>query len=157
MVPVRADEVIDRVLAVAAGDIIMLSDVRAAHDLGLVQIGADDSTQAVLSTLIDRALMLDEVERYAPAELSDADVDRAVDAVRTRFASGPAFDAALARVGLEPSQLRDLLRQDLRLRAYLDQRFTADTPEHVQMAIDEWLAGLRRRAEIVVLDTPTPP
>ncbi|HWF86224.1 MAG TPA: hypothetical protein VG222_15300, partial [Vicinamibacterales bacterium] len=33
---VRADEVIDRVLAVVAGEIITLTDVTAARDLGLV-------------------------------------------------------------------------------------------------------------------------
>src|SRR5262249_25957586 len=57
---VRADEIIDRVLAVVAGDMIMLSDVIAARDLGLVQpVTAADPIREVLSRLIDRALILD--------------------------------------------------------------------------------------------------
>lgn len=147
-----ADEVIDRVLAVVAGDVIMLSDVRAARDLGLVPSdGAVDPIRTTLAKLIDKALMLDEVYRYAPPEPASADVDLAVAEVRARFASQQALNTALARVGLDDRRLRETLRQDLRIRAYLEQRFTGDTPEHTQTAIDEWMAGLRRRADIVDL------
>src|SRR5262245_29227888 len=62
-------ETIDRVLAVAAGQIITLSDVNAARDLGIATPGAAaDPVRAVLSQLIDRELVLAEVERYAPPE-----------------------------------------------------------------------------------------
>jgi len=40
------------------------------------------------------------------------------------------------------------LRENLRIRAYLDQRF-ATSAQPRQQLIDEWLAGLRRRAEIL--------
>ncbi len=147
-----ADEVIDRVLAVAAGDVIMLSDVRAARDLGLVpSTGGADPVRVVLSKLIDRALMLDEVNRYAPPEPASSDVDRAVNDVRARFSSLEALEAVLTRAGLDDRRLRETVRQDLRIRAYLDERFAGDTPEHAQAAIDEWIAGLRRRADIVDL------
>jgi hypothetical protein len=146
----RADEVIDRVLAVVAGDLIMLSDVRAALDLGMVSAGgAPDAVRAVLSALIDRALVLDEVNRYAPPEPSATEIDRAVTEVQARFDSLQSFDRVLEGAGLGVGQLRETLRHDLRIRAYLDQRFTADTPQQVRAAIDEWIAGLRRRADIV--------
>src|SRR5882672_5342805 len=65
-------ETIDRVLAVAAGQLIMLSDVTAARDLGLVTLNKavdpGQSIGAILSTLIDRELVLAEVDRYAPPE-----------------------------------------------------------------------------------------
>jgi hypothetical protein len=150
-----ADEVIDRVLAVVAGDVIMLSDVRAARDLQLVDPGtASDPDRAVLSQLIDRALILDEVDRYAPPEPSADAVDRAFNAVRAHFATTPAFTAALARVGLDERQLRATLRQNLRIRAYLDQRFAGETPERGEAIITAWVAGLRARATIVDLDAP---
>ncbi len=151
---VQADELIDRVLAVAGGEVILLSDVRAARDLGLVAVpSTGDPTRAILSALIDRALMLDEVRRYAPPEPSVAAVDRALAAARQRMASEQAFTAALARSGLDERRLREGLRQDLRIRAYLDQRFNGDSPDRVRASIDEWLAGLRRRGEIVDLYT----
>ena len=183
-----ASEIIDRVLAVAAGNLIMLSDVTAALEFGLVAPGpAPDPDRDALSRLIDRAIILAEVERYAPPE-PDADaVDRELQAVRSGFASPEAFDQALARAGVNEKHLRETLRQNLRIRAYLDQRFTVASPtdeevgryyrEHQQefsrdgaivpfdqarqgvvqairterrrMLVDDWVAGLRRRAEIV--------
>lgn len=185
---VVAAEIIDRVLAVVAGNLIMLSDVTAAREFGLVARGAaPDPVRETLSRLIDRAIILAEVERYAPPE-PDADaVDRELQAVRSGFASPQAFDQALARAGVNEKHLRETLRQNLRIRAYLDQRFTVASPtdeemgryyrEHQQefsrngaivpfdqarqnvvqairterrrMLVDDWVAGLRRRAEIV--------
>lgn len=185
-----ADEIIDRVLAVAAGNLIMLSDVTAARDLGLVTPGVTlDPLREILSRLIERALVLAEVDRYAPPEPEVDAVDRAVQTVRTRFSTSEAFGAALARAGLDASHLRETLRGDLRIRAYLDQRFTVAPPgeeelgryyrdhaglftrngqllsfpevrgEVMQAAVadrrrtlvDEWIAGLRRRADVVDL------
>lgn len=135
----------------------MLSDVRAARELGLVPAStAADADRLVLSTLIDRALMLDEVNRFAPPEPLLASVDRAFNDVRDRIGSLAALDIVLGRVGLDERQLREMLRQNLRIRAYLDQRFSGDTAERVQAAIDEWTAGLRRRADIVDLYQTTP-
>src|SRR6266705_1003447 len=62
-------ETLDRVLAVVAGQLITLTDVTAARDLGLQSAdGASDPVRAVLTKLIDRELVLAEVERYAPPE-----------------------------------------------------------------------------------------
>ena len=146
---VRA-ETIDRVLAVVAGQLITLSDVTAAADLGLQTAdGADDPVRAVLAKLIDRELVLAEVDRYAPPEPTAEAVDREVARVRQRFASPATFDAALARSGIDEKHLRETLRQDLRLRAYLDQRFS--TADRRVALIDEWMAGLRRRGGVIDL------
>ena len=136
----------------------MLSDVRAALDLGLVsQSGAPDAVRAVLTTLIDRALVLDEVNRYAPPEPSATEIDRAFNEVRDRFDSLQSFERVLEGAGLGGGQLREILRHNLRIRVYLDQRFTADSPQQVRAAIDEWIAGLRRRADIVDRYAPGEP
>jgi hypothetical protein len=149
---VRADEIIERVLAVVAGDLIMLSDVRAARDLGFIDPGtAADPVREVLSRLIDRSLILAEVDRYAPPEPGSDDVDRGLATVRRRFATPDAFDAALAALGIDVNHVRQTIREDLRIRAYLEQRFTAEDPQQRRMMIDEWLAGLRRRADIIDL------
>ncbi|HEV3058021.1 MAG TPA: hypothetical protein VGY48_07220 [Vicinamibacterales bacterium] len=145
-------ETIDRVLAVVAGRLIMLSDVTASLELGLVQAPAAgvDPVRAVLSKLIDRELMLAEVDRYAPPDPVAEALDREAAAVRGRFASSAAFEGALARSGLDAAHLRERLRQDLRIRAYEDQRFTSTDPRRVSL-IDDWVAGLRRRADVIDL------
>jgi hypothetical protein len=151
----HADEVIDRVFAVVAGDLIMQSDVRAARELGLVMPGnVADPDRAVLAQLIDRALILDEVERYAPPEPSADALDRAFAEVRARFSSAEDFAAALGRAGFDERQLRAILRQNLRIKAYLEQRFSGETPERGEAIVAAWVAGLRNRATIVDLYNP---
>ena len=146
-------EVIDRVLAVVSGDLITLSDVTAARDLGLQTAeGAADPIRAVLSKLIDRELVLAEVERYGPPEPGSAAIDAEVRVVRARFASTSAYVDALMRSGIDEAHLRETLRQDLRIREYEDQRF-ASAGEQRQALIDDWVASLRRRATIADLYT----
>ena len=148
--PVRAAEVIDRVLAVVSGNLILQSDVRAAETLGLVDVsGAGDPTRLALTRLIDRSLVLDEVNRYAPPEPDAEAIAERVRIVRERFSSDAEFVTTLRRLGLDEAQLRELVRQNLRIQSYVDQRFATDTPERAQLAVADWIAGLRRRAEIV--------
>ena len=70
--------------------------------------------------------------------------------MRQRFPSAAAFEAALARSGIDEKHLRETLRQDLRMRAYLDQRFSTATERRAAL-INEWMAGLRRRGDVIDL------
>ena len=151
MMSVLRAETIDRVLAVVAGQLITLTDVTAALDLHLqIADGAADPVRAVLTKLIDRELILTEVDRYAPPEPMAEAVDREVERVRARFPSQDALDAALAGSGIDEKHLRETLRQDLRVRAYLDQRFTAASDRR-EALVNDWMAGLRRRGDVIDL------
>jgi hypothetical protein len=180
-------EIIDRVLAIVGGAVIMQSDVTMAFELGLVTVGkTDDPIAAVLSQLIDRYVMLAEVDRYAPPEPTPEQIDRAAEQVRASFATPQAYDAALARSGMDQARLRQTLRDQLRIRTYLEQRFTVPPPTDDEIAvyyrghpgdftrggqvvpvgaaraeiaavltaarrktlIDDWVSGLRRRADV---------
>jgi hypothetical protein len=150
-------ETVDRVLAVVAGQLIMLSDVTAARALGIVEPDpGGDPIGSVLARLIDRELMLAEVDRYAPPEPEVADIDREVAAVRARFPSQQAFDDVLAHSGFDMTHVREIGRQNLRLRTYLDQRFTLpdNDPQRRKSIVDDWVAGLRRRTAVVNLYGP---
>jgi hypothetical protein len=148
--PARA-EILDRVLAVVAGRLIMLSDVAVSRDLRLVPPPTGgDPVRDVLTKLIDRELVLAEVDRYAPPEPAAEAVDREVQRVRARFASQAELDDALARSGSDEKHLRETLRQDLRIRAYLDQRF-ATASDRRPTVVEEWMAGLRRRGDVIDL------
>ena len=164
-------EIIDRVLAILPGQIITLSDVEAALDLGLVeaQPGADRVASG-LSAVIDRVLMLNEVRRVSPPEPSAAAIDARVARIRLRFASSAELSRALTARGLDETILRLYAADDLRLVSYLDERFTAaaqPTDEEIRQAgesarqrlteerrrtlIGAWTAELRRRADVTVL------
>lgn len=121
----QAAVVLDRVVAVVGDRPVMLSDVRAALDLELVDVkDAEDPAAAALAALIDRELMLIEVERYGPEAPPDAAVDAAVARVRERVGEAR-YSAALARSGLTDAMLAVVLRDDLRLQTYVSQRFGA--------------------------------
>jgi hypothetical protein len=164
-------EIIDRVLAILPGQIITLSDVEAALDLGLVEAPAgSDRVAAALNAVIDRVLMLNEVRRVAPPEPSPAAIDARVARIRERFGSPAELSAVLAARGLDDSIVRLYAADDLRLASYLDERFTAaaqPTDEEIRQAgeqarqrltderrrtlIGAWTAELRRRADVTVL------
>jgi hypothetical protein len=188
----RAD-VIDRILAVVDGAVITQSDLSSVIRLGLVSAGrGTDPAGAALDQLIERRLILAEVDRYAPPDPPAADVERAFDAVRTRV--GPAaMETTLLQTGGSVDQLRLYLRDDLRIEAYLRERFGAIQPSEEDVAeyfralgedfggrplpevrdavvsalttdrrssvVREWVAGLRRRANITILtaDSTTTP
>jgi hypothetical protein len=169
-VSVRA-EVIDRVLAILPGQIITLSDVEAALDLGLVEAPAGaERVAGGLSAVIDRVLMLSEVRRVAPPEPSRAAVDERVARIRQRFSTSAELSRVMAARGLDETVVRLFAADDLRLASYLDERFSAaaqPTDEEIRQAgesarqrltderrrtlIGAWTAELRRRADVTVL------
>ena len=141
--PVRA-EVIDRVLAVVDTQIITLSDVRAALRFGLVpEDVTTDPIGAVLQRLIDRRLMLIEVDRYAPPEPSEAAVNASLAAVERRFKDALGLEIALNQSSLTREELRRQLRDTLRIESYLQQRFSTS----VQVSDDEVARYYREHPE----------
>ncbi len=181
---VRA-EIIDRVLAVVDGALITQSDVLRVVRLGLAPVPqAEDPMAATLDALIERRLMLAEVDRYAPPDPADTQVEQAFEIVRVRIGT-PELEATLLQTGAGVDQLRVFFRDDLRIESYLRQRFGSIQPPESEIAqyyrehaaefgqqslqdardavvsrlvaqrragvIRDWVAGLRRRANINVL------
>jgi hypothetical protein len=144
-----AAEVIDRILAVVNGSMITLSEVHAARRFGIVATeGGGDPVQSALDALIDRRLMLIEVDRYGPPEPRPERIAAALESARARFPSAQAFDAALKESGLGVEELRRQLRDELRVESYLLQRFGQQRQPEI---VREWVAGLRRRADVAIL------
>ncbi|HEX5473705.1 MAG TPA: hypothetical protein VFX12_03500 [Vicinamibacterales bacterium] len=142
---------IDRIMAVVDTQPIMLSDVDAALTLGLgTPPAGGDRLAAGLTMLVDRTLMLEDVDRYQPPEPAAAAIDARMAAVERRAGSAAALDRELAAVGLTRAQLTRRVRDDLRIQEYLDSRF-AGGPQPISSLVADWVAGLRRRADITVL------
>ena len=122
--PLAGQTLIDRVVARVNGTVILLSDVRAAAAFGLID-GDPDSEDAV-EQMVQRTLLVEEVNRFPPPEPSAQAVDAEVDRLRER--AGGSFDAIAQATGLTPDHIRLLARDRLRVQAYLDQRFGVTVP-----------------------------
>ena len=117
-------DLIDSVLAVVEGQVITLSEVRAFLDLRLIeQPDAADPIPPVLTALIERQLILQEVERYVMEEPLLGEVDARLADVVARVGGPEAFEQLLLTVGFTVEDLRHVLRDDLRIKQYLARRF----------------------------------
>jgi hypothetical protein len=112
-------EVIDRVLAIVDGRLITLSDVRTTITLGLVPPALD----AALERWIDRVLVLQEVERFAPPDPAAAAIDQRVRDVEQRLGGPGALASTMKTLGVDERWMRQWARDDLRVEAYIEQRF----------------------------------
>lgn len=134
-----AGELLERTLAIVGGAVVTRTDVTIADAL---QLFADSAVPPgpTLTRLVDRQLMLQEVARFAPAEPAADAVRARVEMVRARAGGDAAVTAALARGGRDASELESWVRDDLRLAAYLDQRFaSAGAPVEADLAA--WVAA----------------
>ena len=147
-------EIIDRIMAVVSNEPITLSDVNAAvaFDIVTPPPGAPDRTAAALDLLIERRLMLIDVERYQPPEPAPDSVAEGLASIRQRLGSN--YGSTLKATGMTEEQLRRDIRDGMRIQIYLNQRFGAVDPAARPQLVSDWLAGLRRRSEITVLYRP---
>jgi hypothetical protein len=119
-----AEVLVERTLAIVGGAVITLSDALLAETLRLVDTAPAAGADTV-ARLVDRWLMLHEVARFAPAEPDAAAVSRRLAGLASGLGGEAALAAALTRAGLDADDLELWVRDDLRIAAYLDQRFTA--------------------------------
>ena len=121
--PLAAQTLLDRVVARVNGTTVLLSDVRAAVAVGLVE-GPAESDDAV-EQMVQRALLVEEVNRFPPPEPTAEAIDAELGRMRTRAGS---FDDVERRTGLTANHVRLLARDRLRIQSYVDQRFGLTVP-----------------------------
>jgi len=158
------EELIERTLAIVGGRAVTLADVRTATALALIA-GASD-LDAATEKLVERALVLREVERYAPPEPAEQTIDDTLVRIRGRL-SKQQLDSVMTAGGFTDARLRAWVRDDLRIASYLEQRFAATADMSVEQAaphlrerlsaerraslIGDWIADLRGRTPVVEL------
>ena len=116
-------QVFDRVLATVDGHMVTLSDLRATTTLGLTPAGATTSSEAALDRWIERLLVLQEVDRFAPPEPPAAAVASRLAAVLTPLGTPDQAQTTLTHLGIDEAWVRRWVRDDLRIQTYTDQRF----------------------------------
>src|SRR5687768_17394710 len=79
---------------------------------------------AAIEQLIDRQLVLNEVARFVPPEPPAAAV--AVEAGSLMTRAGARLPEVMAATGIDETRIREIARENLRIQAYLNQRFGAN-------------------------------
>jgi len=138
---VLAQRLLDRIVARVDGYPITLTDTQAAGALGILGAPEGAGEAVVVELLIDRQLMLAEVERFPPSEPSSDEIAREETAM-TAKAGGRLADVMEA-TGLDGGRIREMARDSLRIQAYLNQRFGTAT----QLSADEVLDYYRIHPE----------
>ena len=123
-VPAAGQTLLDRVVARVNGSVLLLSDVRAAVIFGLVE-GPADSELAV-EEMVQRALLVEEVNRFPPPEPAAEAVNAELDRLRVR--AGTSLEDVQRGTGLSAENVRLLARDRLRIQGYIDQRFGVTVP-----------------------------
>ena len=120
---VRGQQVVDRIVARIENDIILLSQVRELGAYQMLMNGKKESDARLLDRLIDQWIVRTEAGASRFPQPSDADVERELEKTRSAIGSPEPFAGRLRESGLEETDLRRLLREQLYLTNYLDSRF----------------------------------
>ena len=115
--PLGGQQLLDRIVARVNGVAVTLTDVRAAVALGM----ADLPESAAVAQLVDRQLVLSEVARFLPPEPAEAAVSVEVEVLMARV--GTRLPELTASTGIDEARIREMARENLRMQAYLNQRF----------------------------------
>ena len=127
----EAVERLDRIVAVVDDDLILQSEIERALTFGLSDLGADPPRQRdaverrVLDQLIEQRLRFHEAERYDLAPVPAAEVERQIAEISRRFGGSEALDVQLAAAELDRDLLRERIRRQLRVLAFVDERLSA--------------------------------
>jgi hypothetical protein len=119
----RAQEVIDRIVARVETDIILLSDV---HQLSRYQAFLDGKPQSdadILNRLIDQWIVRSEATVARFPQPSDDDVNRSIERLKRSFSSPEEFQARQKQSGITDDEIRRFVSAQLYLSNYLDSRF----------------------------------
>lgn len=138
---------LDGVVIRVAGRAITQSDVRQAQRLRLV----DDvsSPEAVQRQLENRWLALGEVQRAGPLPApTDADITSRRAEWEPRVGGAARVAGLLSDSGMTEDELKAWLRDDLRIRAYLDRQYGALDADARARASTAWFNRLRQRADL---------
>jgi hypothetical protein len=135
-------QLLDRVVARVGQAAITQTDVEAAVAFGIVDPQGDPVKQ-----MIDRRLMLAEVNRFPPPEPDMRAIQDLM--ARMKANAGPQVSAVMKRTGVDDKRLSELARETLRIQSYIQQRFGTTARAADQMT--RWLSDLRARGDVAEL------
>jgi hypothetical protein len=117
---------VDRIAAVIDQQVLTVSEVTQMVEIRFfprTSESDDDYRHDVLDALIAQALRLRDVERFGAQDISADTIEARLGEIRGRFANEAEFTAALARAELTLDEVRALVKRQLQVEAYIEERF----------------------------------
>jgi hypothetical protein len=109
----RAQEMIDRIVARVETDIILLSDVRQLSRYQMFLDGKAQSDEEILNRLIDQWIVRNEASVARFPQPSEEDVNRSIERLKRSFSSPQEFEARQKQSGITDDEIRRFVRQPL--------------------------------------------
>jgi hypothetical protein len=119
----RAQEVVDRIVARVENDIILLSDVRELKEYQEMLDGKSESESTIVDRLIDQWIVRSEAQLSRFPEPKDEDIDRELARIVRTFGSPAEYETRKKQSGLSDVEVRKIVAAQLYLSNYLDSRF----------------------------------
>ena len=119
----RAQQLIDRIVARIENDIILLSDIRELSRYQQFVDGKAESDKEILDRLIDQWIVRNEAKAALFPQPSEEDIDRSLRRLKRSFSSPEAFEERKKQSGLTDEDILRMLKSQLYLSNYLDTRF----------------------------------
>lgn len=117
---------IDRVAAVVDRQVLTVSEISQMVEIRFFPRLAqsdDDHRREVLEALIAQALRYRDVERFGAQDIPADTIEARLREIAGRFPSPADFTAALARAELTLDEVRALVKRQLQVEAYIQERF----------------------------------
>jgi hypothetical protein len=117
---------VDRIAAVVDRQVLTVSEIAQLVEIRFfprLSDSEDEYRREVLDALIAQALRYRDVERFGAQDISADAIEARVLEIQGRFSSVGELSAALARAELTPDELRALVKRQLQVEAYIQERF----------------------------------
>lgn len=117
---------VDRIAAVIDRQVLTVSEINQMIEIRFfprTSADEDDHRRDVLDALIAQALRYRDVERFGAQDIPADSIEARLVEIRERFASDEEFAAALARAELTLDEVRALIKRQLQVEAYIQERF----------------------------------
>ncbi len=134
---------VDRIAAVIDGQVLTVSEITQMVELRFFpRLGNSDDEyrREVLDALIAQALRYRDVERFGAQDIPLDTIAARLVEIQKRFPTEAEFAAALTRAELSLDELRALIKRQLQVEAYIQERF-APTVFVTNEEIDEYYRG----------------
>jgi len=125
---VAAAATIDRIAALIDRQVLTVSEVGQMVEIRFFprkdKQSEDDYRHDVLEALIAQALRFHDVERFGAQDIPKDSIEARLAEMQKRFASPSEFEAALRRAELTLDEVRALVKRQLQVEAYIQERFS---------------------------------